>query len=89
MTNKKNEKKVAETAPKKVEWVNVLKTTYYYWRFWVKQILINGKIKKYRFIKDAVGYSGNIAVQKTEIENAKKVLAEYKIKNPDTVDMFW
>ena len=80
---------VAVVAPKKIEIKNIFKTTYYYWRFWVKQILINGKIKKYRFIKDAVGYSGNIAVQKTEIENAKKILVEYKIKNQDTVDMLW
>ena len=89
--SKKKEQKAApqvETTTK-AEWVNVFKTTYYFWRFWVKQILIDGKIKKYRFVKDEVGYTGKIAIDKPEVETAKKVLAEYKIKNPDTKDMWW
>ena len=86
---KKDEKKVAEVvAPKKVEMTNIFKTTYYWWRFWVKDILKSGKINKARFVKDEVGYTGKIAVQKTEVEAAKKVLADYKTKNPDTVEMW-
>ena len=89
--SKKNEKKVAQQkeTPTKAEWVNVFKTTYYFWRFWVKQILIDGKIKKYRFVKDEVGYTGKIALDKPEVETAKKVLADYQTKHPDTTEMWW
>ena len=88
MTKKKNEKKVAVVA-KKVEMVNIFKTTYYYWRFWIKEILKTGKISKSRFVKDEIGYTGNIAVQKTEVDNAKNILISYKSQNRDTVDMWW
>ena len=88
--SKKNEKKVAQAeAPAKTEWVNVFTTSYYFWRNWVKAVLIEGKIKKYRFVKDEVGYTGNIAINKPEVEASKKVLADYKIKNKDTKDMWW
>ena len=87
--SKKNEKKVTDTAPTKAEWVNVFKTSYYFWRFWIRTILIEGKVKKYRFVKDEVGYTGNIAINKPEVEAGKKVLAEYKTKNKDTKDMWW
>lgn len=89
--SKKKEQKAAPQpqTPTKAEWVNVFKTTYYFWRFWVKQILVKGKIKKYRFVKDEVGYKGHIAIDKSEVEAAHKVLADYKIKNPDTKDMWW
>ena len=88
--SKKKEQKAAPQpqTPTKAEWVNVFKTTYYFWRFWVKQILIDGKIKKYRFVKDEVGYTGKIAIDKPEVETAKKVLAEYKTKHPDTKEMW-
>lgn len=89
MTKKKNEKTVAVIAPTKTEWVNVSKTTYYFWRFWVKQILSDGKIKKYRFVKDEVGYTGKIAINKPEVDACKKVLADYKTKNKGTKDMWW
>ena len=89
--SKKKEQKAAPQAetPTKAEWVNVFKTTYYFWRFWVKQILIEGKTKKYRFVKDEVGYTGKIAIDKPEVEAAKKVLADYQTKQPDTTEMWW
>lgn len=89
MSKIKNEKKVvAEVVTKKVEWVNLFKTTYYYWRYFIKAILIEGKIKKYRFVKDEIGYTGKIAVQKNEAINAKKVLGNYKSKHANELDMW-
>ena len=86
---KKVEKKVAVVPSGKSEWIKIFKSTYYLWRFWVKEILVSGKIKKYRFIRDEIGYTGNIAVEKAEVEAAKKVLADYKTKNPDIKDMWY
>ena len=87
--SKKNEKKAAQAeAPTKTEWVNVFTTSYYFWRNWIKAVLIEGKIKKYRFVKDEVGYTGKIAIDKPEVDAAKKVLATYKTKNPDTIEMW-
>ncbi len=88
MTKKKNEKKVAVVAPKKVEYINLFNTTYYFWRFWIKEILKTGKISKSRFVKDEIGYTGKIAVDKPEVDRSKQVLAEYQKKNPDTVTMW-
>ena len=89
MTNKKNEKKVAVVAaPKKIEMINIFKTTYGYWRYWVKNILADGGVNKFRFVKDEGSYNGKIAVQKNEVDTAKKVLADFKNKNPDTVEMW-
>ena len=97
MSIKKTDKKVVKTekkavvpaAPAKVEWITIFKTTYFRWRYWVKDLLITGKVKKYRFIKEEVGYNGSIAVDKSEVEAAKKVLNEYKTKNPDIKEMWW
>ena len=91
MTKKKNEKKVPEVvaAPKKIEMINIFKTTYHRYRHWVRFILTEGKINKFRFIKDEVGYTGNIAINKPEVEAAKKVLADYKTQNKDSIDMWW
>ena len=61
----KNAIKAAKQAPKKTEWNNMYKTTYYWWRFWLKNLLIKGKIRKYRFVKDTVGYTGHIAIDKS------------------------
>jgi len=36
-----------------------------------------------------VGYTGNIAINKPEVEAAKKVLADYKTQNKDSIDMWW
>jgi hypothetical protein len=85
----KTASKAVKEAPKKTEWNNIYKTTYYFWRFWLKDLLIKGKIKKYRFVKDEVGYTGHIAIDKPEVEAAHKVLADYKTKNPDIKDMWW
>lgn len=90
MTKKKNEKKVPAVAtPKKIEMINIFKTTYGYWRHWVKNILKDGGVLKFRFVKDEDSYNGKIAVAKPEVEKGKKILADYKTKNPDTKDMWW
>ena len=72
----------------KIEMVNIFSTTYGYYRYWVRHILAEGGISKFRFIKDADSYNGKIAVAKPEVEKAKKALAEYQKKNPDTVTMW-
>lgn len=89
MSNKKKSKVESIKPPVKAEWTNIFKTTYYRWRYWVKEILASGGIKKYRFVKDEVGYNGNIAVDKQEADAAKKVLQNYKSKNTETKDMWW
>lgn len=92
---KENSKKkvVAAKAPTtaetgKVEMVSIFTTTYGYWRYWVKNILAEGGISKFRFIKDPDSYNGKIAIAKGEVEKAKKILADYEKKNADTVTMW-
>ncbi len=90
MTKKKSEKKVAEAAPTKKVMVNIFSSNYHRYRHWIREILGEALAKgKFRFVKDKIGYTGKIAVEKTEVEKAKKVLADYKLKNKDTVDMWW
>ncbi len=84
-----SKKKVVEPAPTKKTMVNIFTTTYHRYRHWVRFILTEGKINSFRFVKDEIGYTGKLSIEKTEVDNAKKVLADYKIKNPDTVDMWW
>ena len=72
----------------KVEMVNIFSTTYGYWRYFVKTILAEGGISKFRFAKDAESYNGKIAVAKDDVDKAKKVLAEYQKKNPDIKAMW-
>ena len=87
MENNKKEQVKKVDKPTKEEEVILVTTTYYYWRNWVKSILLEGKIKT-RFVKDDVGWSGKISVVKSQMDLAKKVLADYKTKNPDRVDMW-
>ena len=87
MTKRTTEKEA--TKPTKPDWVKIFQTTYYWYRHWIRALLKNGKIKKFRFVKDEVGYTGNIAVDKPEVEKAKKVLQDYKEKNPDVKEMWW
>ena len=72
----------------KIEMVNIFSTTYGYYRYWIKEILAEGGISKFRFVKDPDSYNGKIAVAKTDVDKTKKVLAEYQKKNPDTVTMW-
>ncbi len=81
-TEKKAEVKAAVSKPAKTEMVAIFKTTYGYYRYWVKNILADGGIIKYRFIKNPDSYAGVISVAKAEADKAKKVLAEYKKQNP-------
>lgn len=83
------EKKLQVKEKSKNEMVNVFKTSYHYYRNWVKQILSDGNIKGFRFIKDDVGWMGNISVPKTNQNETKNVLSDYKTKNPEVVEMWW
>ena len=88
MENSKK-KKAVENALAKNEMVDLFKTTYHYFRNWVKYILAEGKVNRFRFVKNETGYDGKISVSKSEVDTAKKVLAEYKTKNKDIADMWW
>lgn len=91
-----NAKKKKETVAKKpatekngkVEMVEIYSTTYGYYRYWVREILAEGGISKFRFVKDADTYNGKIAIVKTDVDKAKKVLADYQKKNPDIKTMW-
>ena len=85
----KETEEVETTLDFKPEMIEIFKTTYGYYRYWVKNILADGGIKKFRFVKDVESYNGKIAVAKTEIEKAKKALADYRTKNPDNVKICW
>ncbi len=88
MAKKKDEKQVT-VKPKKIEMVGIFKTTYHRFRHWIRTILIEGKVNQFSFKKDKTAYTGVLLVEKSEVEKAKKVLSEYKAKNPDTIDMWW
>ena len=61
-TEKKAEVKAAVSKPAKTEMVAIFKTTYGYYRYWVKNILADGGVIKYRFIKNPDSYAGVISV---------------------------
>lgn len=73
----------------KKELVVIGKTTYHYFRNWVKDILRDGKVEGFRFVKDEVGFNGTLQVDKKHEDKAKKVLATYREKNLDVVEMWW
>lgn len=85
----KENKKVAIVPPAKNEMVKLFKTSYHYYRNWIKAILIEGDVKNFRFLKSKIGWSGVIIVSKTEVEKAKITLNDYKIKNVDVVKLWW
>jgi hypothetical protein len=90
-TKKTKETGAKQPAPEKngkIEMVNIFSTTYGYYRYWIREILAEGGISKFRFVKDADSYNGKIAVAKSDIDKAKKVLGDYQKKNPDTVAMW-
>ncbi len=62
-------------------------TTYEYYRYWLKTILAEAGIAKYRFVKDEGSYNGKVAVAAGEVDKAKKVLADYKTKHPEYKEM--
>ncbi len=96
MATQKKKKTVEAKAPvneqktkvEKHEMVSIYSTSYGWWRYFVKPILVEGGVSKFRFVKDPDSYNGKIAVAKTEVDKAKKVLAEYQKKNPDTKTMW-
>jgi hypothetical protein len=54
----------------------------------IKSIQKDSEAIKFRFVKDAESYNRKIAVAKPKVDKSKKIFAEYKTKNPDTVDMW-
>ena len=86
-----SKKKAVEVVPAKRVMVNLFNTNYHRFRHWIRYILIDGKVpaKGFRFIKADIGYTGKLVVEKTEVDRAKKVLADYKAKNTGAVDMWW
>ena len=93
MSSSKKKNVVVAKAPAaekngKIEMVNIFSTTYGYYRYFIKVILAEGGISKFRFVKDAESYNGKIAVAKPEVDKAKRVLSEYQKKNPDIKTMW-
>jgi len=72
----------------KIEMVNIFSTTYGYYRYWVKNILAEGGVIKFRFVKDKESYNGKIAVAKLEVQKAKAALLQFQKSNPETVTMW-
>lgn len=86
-TNKKAEVK-AIVAKVKTDFVTVAKTKYGYYRYWVRVIMAEAAVMKYRFIKNADSYDGVLAVAKEEADKARKALVAYTKQNPTTVSMW-
>jgi len=78
----------ATPATAKIEMVSICKTNYGYYRYWVKDIMSNAGILKFRFVKNKENYDGTLAVSKKEVEKAKAALAKYVKDNPTTVSMW-
>ncbi len=76
-------------AATKVVMVNLAKTSYHYYRHFIKAILTDGKVSKFRFVKNDAGWHGVVSVDKVELDKAKKVFSDYKSKNVDTADLWW
>jgi hypothetical protein len=85
--NKKE--KVVIIPPTKREKVNLVKTSYHYYRNWIKSILSEGSVKDFKFLKDKTGWNGAIIISKEEAEKARFVLKDYKLMNPEIVDLWW
>jgi lipopolysaccharide export LptBFGC system permease protein LptF len=60
--------KAPVSKPAKTEMVAIFKTTYGYYRYWVKNILADGGIIKYKFIKNPDSYAGVLSVAKADAE---------------------
>ena len=93
MSSPKKKKVVVAKVPAtekngKIEMVNIFSTTYGYYRYWVKNILAEGGVIKFRFVKDKESYNGKIAVAKLEVQKAKAALLQFQKSNPETVTMW-
>lgn len=72
-----------------IELKPVAKTTYHYWRNFVKYILEEGGVEGYRFVKDADSFNGQIMVMNSSFVEVKEVLAKYKKEHKDEVELWW
>lgn len=66
--------------------VILCKTSYHYWRFWISELLQGTGAK---FKKAQCGWQGTIIVDWHELDNARKLLLNFKENNPDTKEMWW
>ena len=83
----KTQVKKPEQAKKEVkttEMIVLCKTSYHYYRNWLRELLKDAEPK---FVKDEKGWKGSITVAKADVEKAKKLLADYKTKNPETKEL--
>ena len=87
-TAKKQATVKAPVAKAKTDFVTIVKTKYGYYRYWVRAIMAEAAVMKYRFIKNPDSYDGVLAVAKEEADKARKALAAYKKENPGTVSMW-
>jgi len=85
--NKKE--KMVIIPPVKKEMVTLVKTSYHYYRNWIKSILSEGAVKDFKFLKDKTGWNGTIIISKIEIEKARFVLKDFKLINPDIIELWW
>ncbi len=83
-TEKNVEKKVV-AATKKVEMVEIFVTSYHLWRKHLKTLLAG---KGAKFQKNEADYNGFISVAKASEESVKKILTDFKTKNPET-EYWW
>jgi hypothetical protein len=75
-------------AKAKTDFVTIVKTKYGYYRYWVRAIMAEAAVMKYRFIKNSDSYDGVLAVAKEEADKARKALVAYTKQNPTTVSMW-
>ena len=78
----------APVAKVKTDFVTIVKTKYGYYRNWVRAIMAEAAVMKYRFIKNPDSYDGVLAVAEEEADKARNALAAYTKQNPDTVTMW-
>ena len=78
----------AIVAKVKTDFVTIAKTKYGYYRYWVRAIMAEAAVMKYRFIKNSDSYDGVLAVAKEEADKARKALVAYTKQNPTTVSMW-
>ncbi len=86
---KSSKKKSDTTTSTNVKRVKLVGTSYHYFRNWLKSVLRENEIQSAKFIKDSTGWNGHISILECDKEQALKVLAQYRIDNPDTKSLWW
>lgn len=81
----KNE--VAPVETKKIEVAILGKTTYHYFRNFIRPLFKSNLIISAKFVK-VEGYNGHISISKAEKVKAAKLIAD-KVKADGSVDLIW